>query len=657
MGGSAKTSTQGVPCEPEPEKDATAFDVQEEKELDYDYLSSDLVSALMKANQAKVAELRLRLGDTLPVAGEDGVARLDDGMIVDDLWLLRYVLSAKGDLDLCETRAKEGLAWREEHKASLKELRAGGRLPLETRLQKHLLSGITGTLSGQEPVSVVRLGLSDCKAVLNCSSVDDVALFLTFEKEKMYALCDAATRETGRMVKALSIIDFRCFSMMSSRFDKRILSALGASSKSSSILYPQLMLKTVLVNTPSMFGLVQKALGSVMPKSSMEKMVLCPVKNSETADISLCPFSSRYDIAAAVPDFLGGRATTPIELMTPNQQVREKELKLKEMEQRERAVSEGSSGNSAATHSEYYQAQTRLDAEPFETVIIGPRSFAIIQVPVEDNDIEVRFQLKVEQHSIDFGATLNPSRFEVDNDSNAPVLPSPLSGDDIAVTVKTSQTVRPRFKLGKRVRRRSGGTNDIRTLSDDMEDPVTSSNTVRRQRSQSESTSQNLFSPGLHGPTRDVSDGEGDEKDWRSAQVFSKKRLRSSGISPRRSPANSLSLQPTLVPMRVASKEGLVKGQWSISSAGMMIFRFDNSFSKLRSKKVQFRAVVVKKSKPATSTIARLSRKFSQISQKSSVARRGLEHQTTLALLVLLLAAALTFLYFFPNASLTMKLK
>mmetsp|Transcript_2015 Transcript_2015/g.3238 ORF Transcript_2015/g.3238 Transcript_2015/m.3238 type:complete len:248 (-) Transcript_2015:69-812(-) len=53
-----------------------------------------------------------------------------------------------------------------------------------------------------------------------------------------------------------------------------------------------------------------------------------------------------------------------------------------------------------------------------------------------------------------------------------------------------------------------------------------------------------------------------------------------------------LQLHCAMIPMKVTSKDGVVKGSWTVPISGTVCFKFDNSFSKIRSKKVMFRAVV-----------------------------------------------------------------
>jgi hypothetical protein len=59
-------------------------------------------------------------------------------------------------------------------------------------------------------------------------------------------------------------------------------------------------------------------MSAVMPKSSMEKMAVCPAKKTSTKIATACPFLTQYDGVQAVPPFLGGGATCPPELIAPS---------------------------------------------------------------------------------------------------------------------------------------------------------------------------------------------------------------------------------------------------------------------------------------------------------------------------------------------------
>jgi hypothetical protein len=66
----------------------------------------------------------------------------------------------------------------------------------------------------------------------------------------------------------------RSFSMFGG--EPRFYKCLGESSKHSAVNYPQLLGKSVLINTPSFLRIIFGAFGIFMPKSALEKITICP---------------------------------------------------------------------------------------------------------------------------------------------------------------------------------------------------------------------------------------------------------------------------------------------------------------------------------------------------------------------------------------------
>jgi len=108
----------------------------------------------------------------------------------------------------------------------------------------------------------------------------------------------------------------------SSSYDMHVSSS---SSKKSAEYYPQLLGKTVLINTPSFMRVVWSAFSVFMPKSALEKTTICPATGTSlpnTPDASTCPFIMRWCGKAgldSVPDFLGGTMPCPDELKPRNE--------------------------------------------------------------------------------------------------------------------------------------------------------------------------------------------------------------------------------------------------------------------------------------------------------------------------------------------------
>jgi hypothetical protein len=274
--------------------------------LDAEHVGGESVAALLAIHGASVAELRRAAGAELQAAG-------DVGTPLDELFLLRYVLSTGGDkgkFDCAKAAAKVAkcLEWRKANLAALRKWVAGEHDPaldvfdfFQTR--GWLRAAVPGTLS---PVFVVRTGHSCPRTLMERFSHDRVVFMLLVNNEVGFQLCDKRTRESGRMVKVITVIDAAGASFFD--FDRRFGKCLGESSHMSEDIYPQLLGKSVMINFPVAVRFIIKAVGLLMSAKAREKQVICAATNTAKKDCSQCPFIKRMGIRPEdVPDFLGGR--------------------------------------------------------------------------------------------------------------------------------------------------------------------------------------------------------------------------------------------------------------------------------------------------------------------------------------------------------------
>jgi len=453
----------------------------------------ETLEELLEKHEAKVRALRARVEKVIPRDGST-----TDGVIVDDVFLLRFVLSNE-DVEVAAGKVQETLKWRQENSKLLTALSKGKPHPLDEDMSRFLFTGVTGRMEGGEPVSVTRMGLSDFRKLLINFNQNVIAGYLLYEKEKMFRICDEETRKRNRIVKAITVIDFAGFSMFGGRFDNRFFNCLAASSKLSSTHFPQLQAKTVSINTPSYFGMVHRTLSATMPKSSMDKMVMCAAKRTEKKSAAECPFMSRFGGVQAVPPFLGGTAQLPAKLTPPNK--REGEL-------------------------------------PFQSMKIANRFYALVELPIEHPDTIVEFEVECESFHVLMTAELAPmpmdeGEFEDEEEEQEEMGNSP-SNHRVSY-VSMSRKERRRNKKGKQAKGKR--------------------NAKQRQR---------------------------------SARLVSPNDQLAAAASQRR-----FSMNPRMAPIRLDSKDGMIKGTWKVPSTGRLFVKFDNTFSIFRSKKVTFRITTV----------------------------------------------------------------
>ena len=233
----------------------------------------------------------------------------------DDIFLLRYVLTHKEEYEKAADCVNKTIVWRKENKEKIENAVKTGFGPKHDIAIRFNTVGHAGSLPapGNEPIYVVRTGYCDLKGLMNTLTHEEVVDWLHYTKEKVWRECDSRTRSSRLLTKEISVIDMANFSIFGG--DSRFYKCLGDASKLSAIYYPQLLGKTVLINTPSYFRLLYRTFSVFMPASTLKKQILCPAKDTETEDVGKCPFMKRMNAVASFPDFLGGSVKCPANLL------------------------------------------------------------------------------------------------------------------------------------------------------------------------------------------------------------------------------------------------------------------------------------------------------------------------------------------------------
>ena len=264
------------------------------------------VDVLLKNKKESIQKLRSKIDKKLLAM---------DTKQYDDIFLLRYVLTHKDDYEKAADCVKQTILWRKENSETIESSVKTGFGPKHDIAVRFNTVGHAGSLPapGNEPIYVVRTGYCDIKGLMNTMTHDEVVDWLHYTKEKVWRECDKKTRETRLLTKEISVIDMANFSIFGG--DSRFYKCLGEASKLSAIYYPQLLGKTILINTPSYFRFLYKTFSIFMPQSALDKQVLCPAKDTEKEDVTKCPFMKRFNAIGNVPNFLGGTLECPASLV------------------------------------------------------------------------------------------------------------------------------------------------------------------------------------------------------------------------------------------------------------------------------------------------------------------------------------------------------
>lgn len=232
----------------------------------------------------------------------DGHA-VGDSTPYDDIWALRFVLSHPEDADAARAAA-ETLRWRAEMKEMLAAAAAGKSLKRFESLERLVVAQYHGETSTGTPLYIIRAGISNTVALTNAHTHEEMVEFMMYRKELGFLLCDAMTRKTRKLTKLVTVNDLSHVSLLAGT-DKRFTAVLGAASKLSETLYPQLLDRAVLINVPYIFGAIWSIIKGLMSANTRAKVAVCGSSDTRKGDISKCPFAKLINLHT-VPSFLGG---------------------------------------------------------------------------------------------------------------------------------------------------------------------------------------------------------------------------------------------------------------------------------------------------------------------------------------------------------------
>jgi hypothetical protein len=239
----------------------------------------------------------------------------------DEIWLLRFVLSFTDAADRIEAvgaaiqfratpayqdmfaRVNDG-TWRSsEMIRKAKRYTVGGVMPAELN---------TTTAGG--PLVLVRGKYGDPAPLLAHFSLDEIKLIFFSFREAQLVINDAKTRETRRLSKSIFLMDMSGATMgaMMNRKMRGIQSAVSAISAK---VYPQMMMKLVMLNAPSWISIVMAVMTRLLPVSMTSKIYICQypavartatTTTAESGGIGADPFVAQHLNVDALPKFIGG---------------------------------------------------------------------------------------------------------------------------------------------------------------------------------------------------------------------------------------------------------------------------------------------------------------------------------------------------------------
>ena len=258
------------------------------------------LASLLSQKGGQIESLRSQLGPEVVTEAE-----------LDDVWLLRYVLSFESRPAEAADAARRAIAWRNEHRelveaAKMRSLPPGLSMGDVQVLQTMLVSGFHFTTKFSDPIFIIRAGQSNQSPMLDMLGEEKVEVWLTYLSECAWQFCDAATRKRGYFVKQITLQDFAAAAMSQ---DRRFFRVLGKTSKMNEWLRPQFLGRAIFFNTPTWMSLAFAIASKIMSQKMLSKIWVHRQAVKADDEPHLCPYAQQLLNAEHLPSFLGGACT------------------------------------------------------------------------------------------------------------------------------------------------------------------------------------------------------------------------------------------------------------------------------------------------------------------------------------------------------------
>jgi hypothetical protein len=248
----------------------------------------------------------------------------------DDIWILRFVLSHRGNVKSATKAAIKTMIFREE-----KKLNVVGDLRHKL---KHFngedndvtSSDVTSTdLPGRKLFNsfcekdailhflpdknksiwrIVQLCKINLDKLVTEMSEEDLLEWYLYENEAVYQVVDEITRRTGRLTKSMKIIDMTNMQLL--KMNRTFVKRDAAASKRSEDFYPQLLGTMFIFNSPGWLSGFWTLVRPFFPKRVAEKIVFLPSLSKMKKPKKDFESISRHIPEAHLPEKYGGMNKT-----------------------------------------------------------------------------------------------------------------------------------------------------------------------------------------------------------------------------------------------------------------------------------------------------------------------------------------------------------
>lgn len=211
----------------------------------------------------------------------------------DDIWILRFVLSHKGNVKSASKAALRTIQFREEKKINeigdirhrlqnLGDVIDAKRLSGEPLPGWELVNGLCGEYAALQtipdhnrgPILFCDVGQIDMDGLAEEMQEEAMTEYLIHLNEAYYQVLDGITRRTGRLTKLFKFIDMGNVQLR--KMNRTYLKRDAAINKVLEDYYPQLLGAMVVVNGPGWLSAFWSMLRPFFPKRLVEKIDFLP---------------------------------------------------------------------------------------------------------------------------------------------------------------------------------------------------------------------------------------------------------------------------------------------------------------------------------------------------------------------------------------------
>ena len=261
-----------------------------------------LISDLLSENSTAINTIR----DMLISANEELYKA--NASRYDDIWILRYILSHKKDLNAAFNAAKKTMEFREEKKLNEIGNISNRIFPAEELFRTFCDGDLFHETQPDENRGIVQFVFVksiDMTSVGSNMSHEDLVSLYMYTNESVYQTLDEVTRRTGRLTKCLKVVD--CDQMQLRKLDRLYLKKDGAASKVIEDYYPQLLGTVLVVNCPYWLNKIWNTLRIFFPRRFVEKVDIVPSYNNEKSKRKSAKRFAKYIAEENLPWRYGGK--------------------------------------------------------------------------------------------------------------------------------------------------------------------------------------------------------------------------------------------------------------------------------------------------------------------------------------------------------------